>query len=83
MPDPVYQHFIYLFICLFVCLFVYSLAGEGMFLIWAPAGGTDCPCQWIKTRKVSPRTAAHQDDSCQDVTLVSGSISVLNVLYNP
>lgn len=35
-------------------------------------GGTDCPRQWIKTSRFSPRTVAHQDKSCQDVTLVSG-----------
>ena len=47
-------------------------ASEGMYLIWALL---HCPHQWTKSSRFSPRTLAHQDKSCQDVTLVSSWIT--------
>lgn len=41
--------------------------------------GTHCPRQWIKASGFSPRTLAHQDKSCQDVTLVSAKVRFFSV----
>lgn len=46
---------------------------EGMYLVWALLGAMIALTSEPRAADFPPRTLAHQDKSCQDVTLVSNN----------